>query len=252
MAPGGSLRWVGRLDMYRKVPAELLEGSRRGSLLSYLAVAALLGLFLFESGAYFRRRPVTDLTLDANKEARIRVNFNITMMDLKCDYTVIDVVSVLGVEQNISSFTSKWSVDAAGVRRRYQGRNREQRDIRLYDPAVGRELDAADDLYKNGESAISLDAETLQYALNEQEYVQGPEIDAMTSGCSQVHSRPLLAGTSLLTSTRAGARTAATWGRPGRRWHKSCRTWPRTLSAPRGTSTTTSSSRTPRRLSSPS
>lgn len=157
--------------MYRKIPADLMEGSRRGSILSYLATMVLLALFLLETGAYFRKRPVTDLMLDSNKDRKIRVNFNITMMDMRCEYTVIDLVSVLGTEQNVSSYVSKWRVDAAGIRQRYQGRNREQKDIRLYDPAIGK-ADETDDLYLNGEAAISLDAETFEYALNEQEYVR--------------------------------------------------------------------------------
>jgi hypothetical protein len=167
MAPN-NLRWAGRLDMYRKIPADLMEGSRRGSLLSYLAVVVLLALFFMETGAYFRKRPVTDLSLDANKERKIRVNFNITMLDLPCEYTVIDLVSVLGTEQNVSSYVSKWRVDAAGIRQRYQGRNKEQKDIQMFDPAIGK-VDQTEELYKNGESAISLDVETFEYALNEQE-----------------------------------------------------------------------------------
>ena len=156
---------MGRLDMYRKIPADLMEGSRRGSILSYVAVVILLALFLMETGAYFRARLVTDLSLDANKERRVRVNFNITMMDMKCEFTVIDLVSVLGTEQNVSAYVSKWRVDGSGVRQRYHGRNRQQKDIQMYDPSIGK----GDELYKNGESAISLDAETFEYALNEQE-----------------------------------------------------------------------------------
>jgi hypothetical protein len=168
MPAARSLRWAGRLDMYRKIPADLMEGSRQGSIFSYVAVLVLLTLFLMETGAYIRKRPVTDLSLDSNKEKRVRVNFNITMMDLKCEYAVIDLISVLGTEQNVSSYVSKWHVDASGVRQRYQGRNKEQKDIHLFDPAIGK-TGMEDELYKNGESAISLDAETLQYALNEQE-----------------------------------------------------------------------------------
>ena len=169
MPPVNNLRWAGRLDMYRKIPADLMEGSRRGSMLSYLAVVILLALFLMETGAYFRKRPVIDLSLDSNKDRRIRVNFNITMMDLPCEYTVIDLVSVLGTEQNVSSYVSKWRVDAAGIRQRYQGRNREQKDIIMYDPAVGK-LGDSEEMFADGET-INLNPETLQYALHEQEYV---------------------------------------------------------------------------------
>jgi thiol-disulfide isomerase/thioredoxin len=177
------LRWIGRLDMYRKIPADLMEGTRRGSYLSYVAMFVLLFLFLFETGAYFQQKPVTDLALDSNKEKTVRVNFNITMLDLKCEYVVIDLVSVLGTTQNVSSYVSKWHVDADGIRQRYQGRNREQKDIALFDPNVHNTLQ---ELYVNGEQAVSLDDTTFEFAKNEQEYLF---VDFYAGWCS--HCRDL-------------------------------------------------------------
>jgi hypothetical protein len=113
-------------------------------------------------------RTVTDLTLDSNKEPRVRLNFNITMMDLRCEFAVVDVVSVLGTEQNVSSHVTKWNVDAEGIRQRYQGRNKDQKDIEHFDTSVTQTIE---DLYANGEDAISLDADTFQYAKKEQEYL---------------------------------------------------------------------------------
>lgn len=49
------LRWAGRLDMYRKIPTDLMEGSRRGSTLSYIAAAVMLMLFLLETKSYFSK-----------------------------------------------------------------------------------------------------------------------------------------------------------------------------------------------------
>jgi hypothetical protein len=106
--------------------------------------------------------------LDANDEPRVRLNFNITMMDLKCEFAVVDVVSVLGTEQNVSSHITKWHVDGDGVRQRYQGRNKQQKDIDLFDSTVTRTLE---ELTENGEDAISLDEETFEYARKQQEYL---------------------------------------------------------------------------------
>ena len=55
---GGRLRWAGRLDMYRKIPADLMEGTKSGSTLSYIAVGVMLILFLMETSAFFRAKPV--------------------------------------------------------------------------------------------------------------------------------------------------------------------------------------------------
>jgi thiol:disulfide interchange protein len=90
------------------------------------------------------------------------------MMDLKCDYVVVDVVSVLGTEQNVSAHITKWTIDAAGVRQNYQGRNKQQKDLDLFDPSVTRSLEQ---LYENGEDAISLSEETFEYARKSQEYL---------------------------------------------------------------------------------
>jgi Endoplasmic Reticulum-Golgi Intermediate Compartment (ERGIC) len=114
------------------------------------------------------QRLVTNLLLDTNAEKKVRLNFNITMMDLKCEYCVVDVVSVLGTEQNVSSHVTKWHVDAAGVRQRYQGRNKQQKDIDLFDSTV---KDSLAELYENGEDAVSLDEDTFAFALKHQEYV---------------------------------------------------------------------------------
>jgi thiol-disulfide isomerase/thioredoxin len=121
---------------------------------------------------------VTDLALDSNKEPRVRLNFNITMMDLKCEYAMVDVVSVLGTQQNVSSHVTKWNVDAAGIRQRYQGRNKEQKDVEVYDRSVKQSIE---ELHEDGEDAISLSMETLEYAKREQEYLF---VDFFASWCS--------------------------------------------------------------------
>lgn len=49
-------RWGASLDMYRKVPVDLLEGGKRGSLLSYAAVFVMFTLFAMETKAYLESR----------------------------------------------------------------------------------------------------------------------------------------------------------------------------------------------------
>jgi hypothetical protein len=45
-----------------------------------------------ETKAYWSQKLVKSLSLDSSEDPRIRLNFNITMLDLKCDFAVIDVV----------------------------------------------------------------------------------------------------------------------------------------------------------------
>ena len=90
------------------------------------------------------------------------------MMDLKCEYAVVDVVSVLGTDQNVSSHVTKWAVDAEGVRQRYAGRNKDQKDIEMFDSSI---TESIEELHEDGEDAISLDEDTFKYALKTQEYL---------------------------------------------------------------------------------
>lgn len=126
---------------------------------------------------------VTDLALDRSDDPRIRLNFNITMMDLRCDWAVIDVVSVLGTDQNVTAHVTKWNVNADGIRQGYKGRNRNQQDIDLFDVTVTETLE---ELHENGEDAVSLDPETLEYYKQEHDYVF---VDFYASWCS--HCRAL-------------------------------------------------------------
>jgi thiol-disulfide isomerase/thioredoxin len=137
-------------------------------------------LFIWETKAFLRTTIKTDLLLDrsVNTDQRIRLNFNITMTDLRCDWAVIDVVSVLKTEQNITAHVTKWNVDADGMRRGYRGRNRNQKDLVLFDEEITESLD---ELHENGEDAISLDGTTLEIFKREHEYLF---VDFYASWCS--------------------------------------------------------------------
>ena len=127
--PSRTRRVVSGLDMYKKVPVDLLEGTKRGSNLSWIALITMLTLFLYETTEYWRSKLIKDLRLDRKDltgDSKIRLNFNITMLDLRCDWAVIDVVSALGTDQNVTAHVTKWDLDATGVRKTYKGRNRNQ------------------------------------------------------------------------------------------------------------------------------
>lgn len=151
--------------------------------MSTLALFTIITLFFLETRAFMFSRIRTDLTLDDNNDVRIRLNFNITMMDLRCDFAVVDVVSVLGTDQNVTTHITKWNVDAEGVRQRFKGRNRQQNDIVLYDDSV---KESIEDLHQDGVDAISLTPDTLDVTIKENEYVF---VDFFASWCS--HCRDL-------------------------------------------------------------
>lgn len=151
--------------------------------MSFMALFAMATLGFLETRDFLSPKRVTDLALDSNREQKVRVNFNITMMDLKCDYAVIDVVSVLGTEQNVTQNVLKFALDQKGVRKLLMGKNKNQNDIALSDEGV---KETIEELHENGEDAVSLDETTLKFALNEYEFVF---VDFFASWCS--HCRDL-------------------------------------------------------------
>lgn len=173
--------------MYRKVPVDLLEGSKQGSIISWITIFTIVLLFYKETRDYLSTRVVTDLMLDrhpqrsnADKEELIRTTFNITMMDLKCDYVEVDVVSAMGTNQNVTKFVTKLPIDANGVLNYFAARNVRQDDVdvAMHDELVVKTLE---ELHESGEEAVSLDETTLQYALKENTLVF---VDFFASWCS--------------------------------------------------------------------
>lgn len=156
------------LDMYRKVPVDLLEGTKKGSVFSVFAVLSMAILFILETKAFFRTELVTDLLVDDNLEKKLRINFNITMLDLACEYAQVDVVSFLGTEQNVTSNVNKWSLDANGVKQRFEGRNRKQNDILFSDETV---TNTIEELHVNGEQAEDLDLNSLNEMMKTHKYL---------------------------------------------------------------------------------
>jgi len=167
-------KWKDAIDIYRKIPSDIIEGSQQGSLLSRICLAMMVILFVFETKAFVEKRPETSLALDTNDTPEIRVNFNITMMDLRCEYCVIDIVSSLGTDQNVTAHVTKWHVDTDGVRQRFQGRqgirNTKQQNVtELYDSGIVQSIET---LHNNGEDVIVLNGnESFDDALKHYEFL---------------------------------------------------------------------------------
>jgi len=134
--------------------------------MSVVAMGIMGILFFSETAAFARTRIVTSITLDENTQPQLRLNFNITMLDLHCDYVSIDVWDALGTNrQNVTKNVEKWQVSEKGDVRLFSGRNREQREVRHEEH--DRTLE---EMHKeDGVHAIDLNADNFQSWLAENE-----------------------------------------------------------------------------------
>jgi hypothetical protein len=86
----GRKPWIANIDMYRKMPGDLMEQSQQGSIVSLIAVFAMVILFFSETSQFLTPHLVTDLALDGDgvgpgsRLSKIRANFNITLTDVRC------------------------------------------------------------------------------------------------------------------------------------------------------------------------
>eukprot|EP00756_Hemistasia_phaeocysticola_P028129 Hpha_TRINITY_DN16160_c0_g3::TRINITY_DN16160_c0_g3_i1::g.3166::m.3166 len=97
-------------DLYRKIPTDLTQATSQGGLLSMSCVAVMVTLFSMEMWHYAQPPLVSELHIDDNTESMVRINFNITALDMPCQWVSVDVKDRLGVnrvdvEQNIKKYT---------------------------------------------------------------------------------------------------------------------------------------------------
>lgn len=156
------------IDFYRRVPKDLTEATALGALMSICAMVVMVILFISETAAFASTKIVTSIALDETQEAQIRLNFNITLLDLHCDFVSVDVWDALGTNrQNVTKNVDKWQLDEGGFRRVFAGRNRETRELK-HEEHGEREVKELLEKSQNGAtSAVELTKENFALFLQE-------------------------------------------------------------------------------------
>jgi len=146
------------VDFYRRVPKDLTEATALGALMSVAAIGVMAVLFLSETLAFARTATGTSIALDDNDQPQIRLNFNVTLTDLHCDFVSVDVWDTLGTNrQNVTKNIEKWQLDDTGSRRIFSGRNRVMREV------VHEEHDETlEELHEDGAQAVELNPDSFQ------------------------------------------------------------------------------------------
>lgn len=133
--------------------------------MSIAAITVMAVLFFSETIAFARTSMGTAITLDENDQPQIRLNFNITLMDLHCDFVSVDVWDTLGTNrQNVTKNIEKWQLDEEGQRRIFSGRNREQKEV-----VHEEHEESLEELHEDGEQAVELTPDNFQEFLKEHE-----------------------------------------------------------------------------------
>ena len=105
------MNWLRKTDFYRKIPKDLTEGTACGGSLSIFGSFFMIILFILEFYAYLSVDTMMNVQMDTNADALLRINFNVTMTRLPCQYVSIDVSDVLGVRKvNMTKNIRKWKV----------------------------------------------------------------------------------------------------------------------------------------------
>eukprot|EP00752_Nemacystus_decipiens_P004113 g3763.t1 len=104
----------------------------------------------------FMSAPIeSQVVVDNVLETKLQINFNMSFLDLPCEYLTVDALDVLGSNRvNITGKeVQKWHLDPQGVKQAFHGRNRQQKDILQYDEGIKVSLQ---DLHKDGVHAVAL------------------------------------------------------------------------------------------------
>lgn len=134
--------------MYKRVPKDLTEATMLGALMSILCITTVIILFFTETYAFLRTNVSTTLDVDETPDQQIRLNFNITMHNLRCAYASVDVWDSLGTnKQNVTSNVDKWGIDREGRKVAFAGRVGREREIQHQEHDTSLEELIADGAY---------------------------------------------------------------------------------------------------------
>mmetsp|Transcript_20038 Transcript_20038/g.52810 ORF Transcript_20038/g.52810 Transcript_20038/m.52810 type:complete len:465 (+) Transcript_20038:458-1852(+) len=153
-------RWVQHLDAFRTVPTDLAEASASGAVMTFAAVVTCSVLFICELSAFLSAKDRTDVLLDSNQDSMLKINFDVTMLDMACDHVTVGVWDAFGSERmNITRNVQKQRIDHKGkdkghpysedeiVELEYSGQNLTEDELKELDA----DWSSSSDSFKHGD-----------------------------------------------------------------------------------------------------
>lgn len=154
-------------DAFATVPKDLAEASASGAVMTLIAVVTCTILFFCEMSAFLTAKPRTDVVLDSNQDSSLRINFDVTMIDMACDHVTVGVWDAFGTERmNISKNIMKQRIDHTGQDKGHAYSDDELTELEYSDKSFTneelRELDAdwssSSDQFKHDDFQSVIDA----------------------------------------------------------------------------------------------
>lgn len=102
-------KFVKKLDLFRRIDdGYLSSATSHGGTCSLLAYIVMVALAIFEYSDYMSSHTTTTVVMDVNRDKSILIRFSITMLDLPCNYAVVDVYDTFGFDrQNVTKDITK-------------------------------------------------------------------------------------------------------------------------------------------------
>jgi hypothetical protein len=161
-------RRLRKIDVYRKIPKDLTEGSAVGGIVTICSIVMLVIIALFELSAVMKISRETDIVVDRGEDELFRVNLNITLKGLSCEFASVDLKNALGiVRQDIDDTTlHKYALDAKTTYVGSATKKKTENEASISEHTYqGTPLDH----YGNARHALELDVNTFENALTQYE-----------------------------------------------------------------------------------
>jgi len=85
--------------------------------MTLLAMVTCIVLFVCEMQAFLTCKPSTRIVIDSNQDETLKINFDVTMIDMNCDFVTVGVWDAFGTDRmNVTRNVMKQRIDHKGER----------------------------------------------------------------------------------------------------------------------------------------
>ena len=170
-------RFFRSMDIYRRVPRDLTTSSASGGFMSLIAVSFILFLLISQTLVHFRLSLSTQIVIDHSEDDTFRVNLNVTIPGLSCEFLAVDLKNSIGQNREDIKDKTLHKFAADGTWQGYASRRNVHAD---HQSSSGSKKSAADinavesripkrDHYGNSRHSYELHAGTFASSVNEWE-----------------------------------------------------------------------------------